>query len=106
MIVQAKTYYGGGEWYTLDLDYPRIAGILRKAGFRGWVSLEMEGKEDPLTAVPKSYEVLRTAFSAWGPGSGVGAPRKTVLPVVRAPSPCSVPVLRLPHARFPYVWLG
>ena len=24
-IVQAKTYYGGGEWYTLDLDYQRIA---------------------------------------------------------------------------------
>jgi sugar phosphate isomerase/epimerase len=63
VIVQAKTYYGGGEWYTLDLDYPRIAGILRKAGFRGWVSLEMEGKEDPLTAVPKSYDVLRQAFS-------------------------------------------
>ena len=63
VIVQAKTYYGGGEWYTLDLDYPRIAGILRKAGFRGWVSLEMEGKEDPLTAVPKSYEVLRQAFA-------------------------------------------
>ncbi len=62
VIVQAKTYYGGGEWYTLDLDYPRIAGLLRKAGFRGWVSLEMEGKEDPLTAVPKSYEVLRKAF--------------------------------------------
>ena len=62
VIVQAKTYYGGGEWYTLDLDYPRIAGILRKAGFRGWVSLEMEGKEDPPTAVPKSYEVLRSAF--------------------------------------------
>ena len=63
VIVQAKTYYGGGEWYTLDLDYPRIAAILRKAGFRGWVSLEMEGKEDPLTAVPKSYEVLRSAFA-------------------------------------------
>jgi sugar phosphate isomerase/epimerase len=63
VIVQAKTYYGGGEWYTLDLDYPRIAGLLRKAGFRGWVSLEMEGKEDPLTAVPKSYEVLRKAFA-------------------------------------------
>ena len=51
MIVQAKTYYGGGEWYTLDLDYPRIAGILRKAGFHGYVSLEMEGKETPDTAV-------------------------------------------------------
>ena len=62
-IVQAKTYYGGGEWYTLDLDYKRIAGILRKAGFKGWVSLEMEGKEDPSTAVPKSLAVLREAFA-------------------------------------------
>lgn len=62
-IVQAKTYYGGGEWYTLDLDYPRIAGILRKHNYNGWVSLEMEGKEDPSTAVPKSYDVLRKAFS-------------------------------------------
>jgi sugar phosphate isomerase/epimerase len=62
VIVQAKTYYGGGKWYTLDLDYPRIAGILRKHDFRGWVSLEMEGEEDASTAVPKSYEVLRTAF--------------------------------------------
>ncbi len=62
VIVQAKTYYGGGEWYTLDLDYARIASILGKAGFAGWVSLEMEGKEDPLVAVPKSYDVLRRAF--------------------------------------------
>jgi sugar phosphate isomerase/epimerase len=64
VIVQAKTYYGGGKWYTLDLDYPRIAGILRKAGFQGWVSLEMEGEEDAMTAVPKSLAVLRSAFGA------------------------------------------
>lgn len=62
-IVQAKTYYGGGEWYTLDLDYKRIAEILRKAGYQGWVSLEMEGKESPETAVPKSLDVLRLAFA-------------------------------------------
>jgi L-ribulose-5-phosphate 3-epimerase len=61
-IVQAKTYYGGGEWYTLDLDYQRIARTLRAANFTGWVSLEMEGKEDPATAVPKSLQVLRAAF--------------------------------------------
>jgi sugar phosphate isomerase/epimerase len=61
-IVQAKTYYGGGEWYTLDLDYGRIASILRKAKFKGFVSLEMEGKENPETAVVKSFEVLRKAF--------------------------------------------
>jgi sugar phosphate isomerase/epimerase len=62
-FIQAKTYYGGGEWYTLDLDYPRIARILNKAGYRGYVSLEMEGKEDPGTAVPKSIEMLRKAFA-------------------------------------------
>src|SRR5262245_47293856 len=62
-IVQAKTYYGGGVWYTLDLDYPRIAKILKNAGFKGWVSLEMEGKEPAETAVPKSLEVLRAAFA-------------------------------------------
>ncbi len=61
-IIQAKTYYGGGEWYTLDLDYPRIAQIVRAAGFNGYISLEMEGKEDPATAVPKSLAVLREAF--------------------------------------------
>ena len=61
-IVQAKTYYGGGEWYTLDLDYARMAKILREANFRGYVSLEMEGKEPAETAVPKSLKVLHNAF--------------------------------------------
>ena len=61
-IIQAKTYYGGGEWYTLDLDYKRIAKIIRNAGYTGYVSLEMEGKEDPQSGVAKSYKVLRDAF--------------------------------------------
>jgi L-ribulose-5-phosphate 3-epimerase len=64
--VHAKTYYGGGEWYSLDLDYGRIAGILRKNRYRGPISLEYEGKEDPKTAVPKSLAVLREAFGARG----------------------------------------
>ncbi len=63
VLVQTKTYYGGGLWYTLDLDYPRIAKILRDAGYRGYLSLEFEGKEDPLTAVPKSLDMLRKAFN-------------------------------------------
>ena len=62
VLVQAKTYDGGGTWYTLDLDYPRIAAILRKHNYQGYVSLEFEGKEDPKTAVPKSLERLRQAF--------------------------------------------
>ncbi len=62
VYVQAKTYPGGGEWYTLDLDYARIRRILAEAGYRGYVGLEMEGKEDPETAVPKSVAMLRKAF--------------------------------------------
>jgi sugar phosphate isomerase/epimerase len=63
VFVQAKTYYGGGEWYSLDLDYPRIAAILAKVGYRGWVALEFEGKENPDTAVPRSLDLLRKAFT-------------------------------------------
>ncbi len=61
-FVQAKTYFGGGTWYTLDLDYDRIAAILRKVNYRGFISLEFEGKEDAATAIPKSLELLRKAF--------------------------------------------
>ncbi|MBL8215668.1 MAG: sugar phosphate isomerase/epimerase [Bryobacterales bacterium] len=63
-IIQAKTYHGGGVWYTLDLDYKKIAGIVKRAGYQGWVSLEMEGNENPATAVPKSLRTLREAFLA------------------------------------------
>jgi L-ribulose-5-phosphate 3-epimerase len=61
-LVQAKTYYGGGRWYALDLDYSRIAGILRKHHYRGWISLEFEGNENAATGVPKSLEMLRKHF--------------------------------------------
>lgn len=63
VLLQAKTYHGGGVWYTLELDYPRIAKIMKEAGFSGYVSLEFEGKEDPLTAIPKSLATLRAAFA-------------------------------------------
>ncbi|MDX1931981.1 MAG: sugar phosphate isomerase/epimerase family protein [Capsulimonadales bacterium] len=63
IYVHAKTYFGGGEWYTLDLDYRRIAAILAAARYRGYVSLEFEGKEDPETAVPASLALLRDAFT-------------------------------------------
>jgi sugar phosphate isomerase/epimerase len=62
-FVHAKTYYGGGDWYELDLDYARIAAILRGVNYHGWVSLEFEGKEPSDTAVPKSLAMLRAALS-------------------------------------------
>ncbi len=63
VLLQAKTYFGGGIWYTLDLDYPRIARIMRAANYRGYVSLEFEGNEDPRRGVPKSLALLRKAFA-------------------------------------------
>ncbi|MEZ6100101.1 MAG: sugar phosphate isomerase/epimerase family protein [Pirellulaceae bacterium] len=63
VYVQAKTYYGGGTWYTLELDYQRIADILRRHNYRGYISLEFEGQEDYMTAIPKSLTMLREAFA-------------------------------------------
>jgi sugar phosphate isomerase/epimerase len=64
VLLQTKTYYGGGLWYTLELDYERIAKIMQDAHYKGFVSLEFEGKDDPLTAVPKSLALLRKAFQS------------------------------------------
>jgi sugar phosphate isomerase/epimerase len=44
VYAQAKTYYGGGEWYTLDLDYVRIAKILKHAGY-GLYLAGIQGKK-------------------------------------------------------------
>jgi sugar phosphate isomerase/epimerase len=62
VMVHAKTYVGGGLYYTADLDYRRVAGILRDAGFNGYVSLEFEGKAHPNEAIPESLAMLRDAF--------------------------------------------
>jgi sugar phosphate isomerase/epimerase len=62
VLVQAKTYFGGGEWYTLDIDYTRVNGILRDANYQGYISLEFEGKEAFETGVPHSLALFRQAF--------------------------------------------
>ncbi len=62
-FVQAKTYYGGGEWYSLDLDYDRIVKILKDVNYHGYISIEFEGKEDPKSGVRKSVELLRKALA-------------------------------------------
>lgn len=63
VYVQAKTYHGGGTWYTLEIDYERVAKILRDVDYNGYVSLEFEGQEKHETAIPKSLEQLRRAFT-------------------------------------------
>jgi len=63
ILVHAKTYYGGGEWYSLDIDYSKVFKILREIEFRGYISIEYEGKESALTAVPKTISLLRKEMS-------------------------------------------
>lgn len=62
VFIQAKTYYGGGRFYTLDLDYDRIAKILRDVDYRGYISIEFEGHAPSEDAVAESIVMLRNAF--------------------------------------------
>ncbi len=43
-------------------DFPRIVKILREAGYRGYLSIEYEAKEDPLTAIPRHIRAIREAM--------------------------------------------
>src|SRR5260370_30387966 len=59
VYMQAKTYYGGGEWYTLELDYTRIAKIVSDAGYTGYRCLAFLGQENPDVSSPRRLPVLR-----------------------------------------------
>ncbi len=43
-------------------DFPRLASILRKGGYQGFVALEYEAKEDPYVAVPAALKRLGGAL--------------------------------------------
>ena len=44
-------------------DVPRILGILKDAGYRGWVVMEWEGDGDPREETKKWVEKLRAALA-------------------------------------------
>ena len=62
-LAHAKTYPGGGSWYTLDLDYARVFRMLLGAGFRGYVSVEMEGQDEAQSAMETSVAMLTQAWA-------------------------------------------
>ncbi|MFN3650708.1 MAG: sugar phosphate isomerase/epimerase family protein [Armatimonadota bacterium] len=43
-------------------DFPRIVKILKDAGYRGFITLEYEGREDPLVAIPRHLAEMRAAM--------------------------------------------
>lgn len=44
-------------------DFVRLADILRAARYRGYLALEYESAEDPLTAVPRLIDEIRSAIA-------------------------------------------
>lgn len=58
--VDVTTQDGSGKE---EADYARIFKILEDAGYRGYVALEYEGREDPKTGVPKFLDRVRNAVS-------------------------------------------
>jgi sugar phosphate isomerase/epimerase len=47
-------------------DFSRILKILREANYRGFVTLEYEAREDPMTAVPRHVAEMRKAMGGSG----------------------------------------
>lgn len=63
VTVQVKTEISGPGGTRGAADMGRIIGLLKTAGYRGFVALEYEAKEDPKTAVPRHLRELRKLIS-------------------------------------------
>jgi sugar phosphate isomerase/epimerase len=57
--VQIKTEIQRAGQKKEEADLKRLIGMLREAGYRGYVALEYEAEEDPKTAVPRHVATLR-----------------------------------------------
>ena len=44
-------------------DLTRLCGMLKSAGYQGWVTLEYEARPDPFVAVPEHLKALRAAMA-------------------------------------------
>jgi sugar phosphate isomerase/epimerase len=64
--VQVKTEVHRAGKPKEEADLAKIIGILRGARFSGYVVLEYEAPEDPMTAIPRHIKSLRTLISATG----------------------------------------
>ncbi|MCX7845926.1 MAG: sugar phosphate isomerase/epimerase [Dictyoglomaceae bacterium] len=64
VLVHAKTYFGGGIFYDFDLnpDYVRILRMLKNVGYKGYLSIEFEGKANYEEGILASIELLSQAL--------------------------------------------
>jgi len=62
VMVHAKTYLGEGLMYTARTDMTEAVRTLRAVGYRGYLSLEFEGKAHPDQGIPAGLAELRKAL--------------------------------------------
>lgn len=60
--IHAKMLNIGEDGEDFTCDYPRFVQLVKDFNYRGFVSVEYEGKEDEMTAVPRGVEYLRGLF--------------------------------------------
>ena len=64
-LIHAKTYIGGSMYFgDFDLDYQRIAGLLKDAGYQGYLSIEFEGNALPSEGIPASVRQIRDGLAS------------------------------------------
>jgi len=62
MTTHVKVEVSAAGQKAQPADFKRIVKILRDAGYRGYLSIEYEAKEDPLTALPRHAKAIREAM--------------------------------------------
>lgn len=64
---KVELFPNGGA--AVPADFARVLKILREANYRGFVTLEYEAKEDPITAVPRHLAQMRRLMLAEARGA-------------------------------------
>jgi len=67
--VSAKAHRFDAAGNEPEIDYPGQLGILRDAGFRGWISAEYEGSGDPALGSEQTLALLRRTLEELERGS-------------------------------------
>lgn len=62
LTVHAKRRYRGLDGEMHDVDYAMVRRLLEAQGYRGFINMEYEEPEDPMTGVPSFMEILVAAF--------------------------------------------
>ncbi len=62
--VSAKAHRFDAAGNEPEIDYPGQLGILWQAGFRGWISAEYEGEDDPLQGSEDTLALTRRTLAA------------------------------------------